>query len=1124
MLRGRTRNSIIFASIAALALLLASPEAASAQTLYGSIVGDVTDASGAAVPGAAVTILQKETGISRQTTTSATGGYSFPSVSTGAYDLEVTAPGMAKYTQTGVPVTINNITRVNLKLELSSVSESIVVTAAAAALQSDRAEVRNEIGSKQLTDLPVPVGRNYQQLFRTLPGFRPPENAHSVPSNPSRALTFNVNGSSQSTNNTRIDGATSSNPHLPHLTGYVPALEAIETVNVVTNSFDAEQGLAGGAAINVQIKSGSNALHGSAFEYHTNQRLKAIPWVSPAGTKNPKLVYNQYGATVGGPVRKDKLFYFLSYEGSFDRRNASLLATVPTAAIKRGDMSESSPRPIYDPATGDSTGANRVAFPAYAVPASRISPIASKIAGMTPLPNLTGLTSNYYATAPFLLDRHTVDAKVNWNVSERLTMFGRFGLLHFDTDNPQAFGEEVGGPPIAGGATGKGDGNTYSVTMAGTYVFTPRFVLDANFGYTRFQAGAFQPRLDENVGRTLLGIPGTNGTRSFEGGWPRFQVTNYTTLGISEEFAPQWQKNPHYQYVANFNWTRGSHEVRFGADVFRVRVEMLQPQITGAPQHPASGGFNFAGGPTQIRGGASANQFNTYAAFLLGLPTELGRTVQVPDTYKHQSWSNSMYVRDRWSVTQKLSLSYGVRYEYYPFPTRQDRGLEHYVPATNQMLVCGVGSVPRDCGVAVSRKLFAPRVGVAWRPTSSIVLRAGYGITHNPFPIARALRTNYPVVLVLVQQAANSFLSAGTLAQGIAAVTIPDYGNGVLDMPKSLGANTVRDSLDRGYSQSWNLTLQSKLKFGFTGQAGYVATRETHQMGVLDVNAAQVIGGGQSGQPLFRQFGRTAFTRVYQPLGTGQYNALQATAERRFGEGIALGFNYSWSKTIGFTGSADGTLPVNALAYYSRNRTLLGYDRTHMLHVTNLWDLPLGKGKRWLSDGRVAPLLFGGWQVNNVISLMTGTPFSVTASGTSLDMSGSTQVADQVKPEVSKLGNAGRGMSFFDPLAFQPVTAARFGTSGMNSMRGPGVVNWDFGVFREFRVRENFTVQFRAEAFNFTNTPHFANPGANVSNMTLNPDGTVRSLGGYTEITNVINLGRDGVDERQLRFGLRLRW
>lgn len=834
-------------------------------------------------------------------------------------------------------------------------------------------------------------------------------------------------------------------------------------------------------------------------------------------------MYNQFGGTLGGPIRRNHLFYFLSYEGTYNRENASVVATVPTAAIKSGDMS-ASPNPIYDPRTGDAQGANRTAFPGNIVPAARISPIARKVADLTPLPNLSLQTNNYFATAPFLFDRQVADAKINWNASDRFSMFGRFGLLHYETDNRQTFGEAIGGPPINGGATGRGSGDTYSATLASTYVLTPRLVLDANFGYTRFQSGAFQPRLNENVGRDQLGIPGANGTREFEGGLPRFNITNYTILGIGEVFAPQSQKNPQCQYVANMNWTRGKHEVRFGVDVFRLKIEMLQAQITGAPQQPASGGFDFGGGPTQIRNGPASNQFNTYAAFLLGLPTALGRTVQVPDTYDHQSWSDSFYVRDRWNVTSKLSLSLGLRYEYFPFPRRSSRGLERYDPATNKMLVCGVGIVPTDCGVKVSKKQFSPRAGLAWRLANDMVLRTGYGITQNPFPIGRALRTNYPVVLVLTLQGANAFQPAGSLDAGIPAVAVPDLGNGVLDMPLALGANTVRPDFMRGYIQSWNVTLQSKLKWGFTGQAGYVATRETNQFGVVDVNGGQIIGRGQAGQPLFDQFRRTAFTRVYQPVGTGHYDALQANLERRFSQGLSLGVNYTWSKAIGFTGSVDDSVPVNALAWFDRNRMLQSYDRTHMLHLTNIWDVPFGRGRKWFNGGGLLSAVAGGWQINNILSLMSGTPFTVTSSGTSLDMPNNQQTADQVKPEVEILGGAGRGQSYFDPLAFRSVTQPRFGTAGPNSLRGPGVVNWDAGLFRQFRLTERVGIEFRAEAFNFSNTPHFANPGANVSNMTLNNDNTIRALGGFSEITNTINLGRDGIDERQFRLALRLSW
>jgi hypothetical protein len=209
---------------------------------------------------------------------------------------------------------------------------------------------------------------------------------------------------------------------------------------------------------------------------------------------------------------------------------------------------------------------------------------------------------------------------------------------------------------------------------------------------------------------------------------------------------------------------------------------------------------------------------------------------------------------------------------------------------------------------------------------------------------------------------------------------------------------------------------------------------------------------------------------------------------------------------------------------WAMNRTVAGFDRTQMLHVTNIWELPFGKGKQFASHGKLLPAIVGGWQVNNIINMMTGLPFSVSADGASLDMPGNTQRADQIKPSVQKLGSAGSNVSFFDPLAFAPVTQARFGTAGYNAMRGPGVIDWDFGVFRDFHVTERLNVQFRAESFNFTNTPHFANPGGNVSNMSLNPDGSIKSLGGFSAITSTINLGRDGIDERQFRFGLRLRF
>jgi hypothetical protein len=1071
-----------------------------------------------------VTITNRSTNQSRTAMTNEAGAFTFATVQAGDYEVRVTKEGF-RTASTEAHVSINSVTRADLQVQVGAVTESILVTAAAPTLQTDRSEVRAEVSSQTLQNMPVPLGRNYQQVLRTLPGFRPPTNAHSVPTNPSRALTYNVNGVSQSINNVRIDGASSNSPWLPHITSFVPTLEAIDTVNVVTNSFDAEQGLAGGAAVNVQIRSGTNDLHGSAFEYHTNNRLKAKPWILPAGQRKPKLVNNEFGGTLGGPIKKDRLFYFMSYEGTPTREFASRLGTVPTPLQKQGNMSEST-RPIYDPTTGNPDGTGRTPFPDNIIPANRISPITKKLADLTPNPNLPGLTNNYFGTASYAFDRHRADTKVNWNVTDKLTSFARYSLLNYSMNNAQMFGE-VGGPEIsaAGGNPGQGSGTTHSFTGAATYILSPTVVLDAYYGYTLANTSVEQDGLDENLGLDFLGIPGTNGSRRFEGGWPRFMISSYTDLGVPNAFMPYIRSDPQHQYVANVNWTKGSHELRFGTDIYFTGMKHQQPEVSGAGDFPASGGFTFGIGPTSLAGGVAGNQFNSYATFLLGLPTVLGKITQVPDEYETKQRSYSLYMRDRWSATRRLTISYGVRWEYYPFPTRGDRGVEWYDTETNKMHICGFGSVPKDCGVKVSNKLFAPRFGFAFRPTDTFVIRAGYGITFDPFSLQRPLRTNYPVLINQRIQATNSFSWVSPIAQGIPAPVTPDLGNGIIDLPLTYTVITTPKEFKRGYVQSWNFTLQKQLWWGFTGQAGYVATRSTRQLGYLDVNASQIIGSEDLGRPLNQKFRRVTPTLVATALGTTTYDSLQTTLERRFAQGFSLAASYTFGKVIGFADNSDGEPSVRALAYFDRNRVVRGYDRTHNFQLSNIWELPFGKGKSWANSG-VAAALVGGWQFNSLLSLYSGTPFGVSTSGNSLRMPGSSQTADQVKENVEILGGTGRGNPWFDPSAFAPLSTVRgqerFGTSGMNILRGPGLANLDLGIFRRFNITERWRIEFRAEAFNLTNTPHFANPGTNVDNYAPQEADPLRRYNGYGEITGVTNLGRDGIDERQFRFGLRI--
>ncbi len=495
---------------ASLLIFVLAPRPVFAQNLFGSLVGNVTDPSGAAISGAIVRITQSETGESREAHTNAAGVYSFPSIPPGNYAVEVSMGGFQSVKQQGIAVRNSDTVRIDVTLPVGTKAESVQVTSEAEALQTDGADVRAEIGSKTLQDTPLPPGRNFQNLLITVPGITPPINSNSVSSNPARSLAYMANGSESSGNVMTIEGASDEITWLQQISAYVPGLESIEVVNVASNSYDAAQGFAGGAAVNVQVKSGTNQIHGSAFEYNFNNAMIARPFFLPVGQPNPKSILNDFGGTVGGPIIKNKLFYFVSYDGTLTRQNASGYETVPTAAIKSGNES-GSPIGIYDPSTGASNGTGRTVFPGNIIPASRISPIASQIAGLTPLPNLPGnlLATNYFADGPYKQNRDTIDAKLTYRATDKLNFGVRFGWLHFIMDDPPAFGA-IGGPQLGstGGAEGTGSGNVFSNTVTANYVVSPRFVIDGYFGYTLLDTNQEPPGLSTNVGLQNTRHPG----------------------------------------------------------------------------------------------------------------------------------------------------------------------------------------------------------------------------------------------------------------------------------------------------------------------------------------------------------------------------------------------------------------------------------------------------------------------------------------------------------------------------------------------------------------------------------------------------------------------------------------
>jgi len=1122
-------------------LLAAVTQPAAAQVLYGSIVGSVEDQTGALVPNARVTVTHKATSATRETTTDEAGRYVLANLLPGAYDLQVTAGGFRPIVRTDVMVTVNSITRVDVGLEVGPVTEQITVPATLTALQTDKADVRSEITASEVTNLPLANYRNFQSLINLVPGATPANFQNAVVDTPGRALTTNINGTARNNNNARVDGASNVFIWLPHHMVYVPPVEAIDTVNITTGSFDAEQGMAGGAAITVATKSGTNELHGVLFHYHDNHRLRTRNFFLPPDRGKAKSIFNIPGAAVGGPIIRDKLFYFGSWETTLERSGISPSPySVPTATIRAGDFSGLATT-IYDPMTGARDGTGRLPFVGNRIPGDRISPISRRVQEKAPLSNLPGVSqgtlSNYFNSGTERLNRHNYDLKINWNPRADWVVWGKYSRMDALVKSDFALGE-VGGPGLSRAGVGTGDTNVNIATFGHTWTMSPTFILDGTFAITRFDQSVVGPDHGRNIGSEVWGIPNTNDpvVTGYTAGADQVKKScppaakgacysgmptidhGFTNWGNIFGWQPLFRKERAFTYTTNATKIQGPHELRWGFDLVRYHLDHWQPEISNGPRGYIGFSGNVTGAP-----GYTANYLNSYAAFLLGLPSSMSKAVQFFEM-TNREWQFGWYVRDRWQLTRRLTLNLGLRYEYYPLITRRDRGIERWDPATNQVYLGRIGGNPDNVGITVSKKLFAPRVGIAYRLGEDTVIRSGYGITYDPLPFSRPLRGLYPATIGASFVADNPYTYIHTLDKGIPAIPLPDVSKGVLTLPPSvdMGPRSPWGGLlHRGYIQSWNFTLERKLPADVVASVAYVGTQTVHQLADRDINAAAP-GAGPAGRPLAATQGRRITANMWDGWISGNYHGLQAAINRRFAQGLMLKGAYTWSKTINLTDD-DGWASVmwNWGPVIRRNRAVAGYDRTHMFTMGFVYELPFGPNGTWARSGLLSHLL-RGWRTNGLFSAYTGTPFTVFADGAELNAPGNSQTADQVKSgKVNIIGEIGPNKMWFDPLAFAQPRGVRFGSTGRNTMRGPSLWNLDLSLFRTFALTERLNMEFRAEAFNATNTPKFANPGANVAAMRLNPDGSVQTLNNFSSITSTLG-ALANPSERQFRFGLRL--
>src|SRR6266850_2113961 len=1178
------RPSIVAPFLVLMLLTFIAPRAAHSQVLYGSLTGTVNDQKGAAVPGVNVEARNVGTAITKEAITDESGGYQFSGLQPGTYNVTFAFASFKTLIQQNVKIEANTVRRVDAELQVADVKETVVVTQDVAPLQTDRADVNTQLQANQIADLPISSagsGRNFQGLYKIVPGFSAvTEGVSSDGGNPQRSMTGNVNGNSMQANLTRIDGASNAYVWLPFNTAYIPPAESIQSVSIVTNSYDAEQGNANGAAVNVVTKSGTNDFHGSAFEFHTDNALKALNRFNPVGQRKPKYILNQFGGAVGGPIYvprfgeggpsvwsgKNKLFFFTDLEwtkrrqfatrtvsainpaGIFDAAgNANLSAAIPAGTDCNVTRVAGC---IYDPNTGNANGTGRLAFPGNIIPANRIDPAAKLMLGrINPAGFINNLgvtaTNNYISAGSASLDRRTYDIKINYVPNAKTTLFGRYSRSNALLFDPPTLGDAMGGA-TGGGQVGQAPSKIQSVGLGGTYTISSTMVIDANAGYTRQVLGAVhEPDISlGNFGIDTLHIPGTNGNDRLSGGTPAFLITNWNSIGNSDTGNPfQFRDN---QYVANANasWIRGTHGVRFGVEYNNAQMNHFQPQggAFGTPR----GSFNFAGSVTALSGGVAANKANSVAQFLLGVPDRVGKVVQNdnPNALRWHTWS--AYVRDRWQVTPKLTLNYGLRWEYYPFPRTDHGGVKLFNPATGNVLIGGNGSTPLDDGVDVGHGQFVPRVGLAYRWGSKTVIRGGYGMSADSNNW-RFFRNNWPLVSNADLSGASVFAPAASLTGetlvpypglriGIPPATVPNLSSGNVPLPDNtgIGGFTIPFKFNRGHVHSYNVTVQREF-LGFVGEAAYVGNRAVRFLTNEDINAAPA-GGGNAGRPLFVQFGKNwGGVNCLCPDTSSYYDALQAKLTRRFGGTSFLGVSYTLSKAINSIDNEEvgGTFGVNGGFLFwahpsvkSRNKALASYDRTHNLSMYGGYELPFGPKKRWAQSGILGKIA-SGWQVNWLMQRMSGSMITLGGGGAQVNAPGNLQTPDQISP-LHIIGGVGPAPGqaacaptnlachYFDPSSFQavPGTEIRFGTAGRNIIRGPGFFNLDGSIFRNFNITEKVKFQFRMEMFGVTNTPHFNNPGTDVTNTA--------TFGVITSTLNLAGRGTGTGGERQVWFAAKV--
>lgn len=1088
-----------------------SPDAA-AQAVYGTIVGSVTDSSGAAVPNAKVTITDLSRDVTNTTVANETGNYTQRFLIVGRYRVRVEASGFKAYVQNNVGVSVDTEIRVDAKLEVGEVSQTVEVTAEAGILKTERSDVATTYSDRVITNLPVLNRRftNFQLMTPGVVAFPTSLTAASA-ENPQGSYRMLVNGQSFAGTSHLLDGTDNHDAVL----GWIvinPTLESVTEAKITTANYDAEFGVASAGVVSAQTKSGTNDIHGSAFEFLRNDKLlarnpftqsKEIP--NSGGRTVPLTQWNQFGASIGGPAIKNKLFYFGDYQGTRRNTGGGALLRVPSLAERAGDLSGTG-YPIFDPATG-STPATRSPFPNNQIPANRLSSQTLNLLSLIPAPNTNAVLDqpNFASSGGVKFNDDAFNVRVDHYTTDKLHIFGRYSMQNFNMVAPGSFGLVAGGPGLdASGSTnayaGASDSRNHSVAGGFDYNVSPTLLTDFRFGWFRYKVFG-QPNGIGTTPAKDAGIPGLNVDSEFNSGMPAFFINGYGNnlfrfgyaLGVNGCNCPLIQDENQYQFVNNWTKIKSNHTFKFGADIrkaFNLRVP--------SDRH-RSGELNFDAARTQGPNGGGTG----LASFLLGEVSRFERYVSNSLDARESQNRWFFFGQDSWKATPKLTINYGLRWEIYRPQKVNAAGNGGFVDiSTGEVLVAGSQGVGLDLNVTSPWNNLAPRLGIAYQVTQRTVIRTGYGRGFNlgvfGSIFGHNVTQNLPILGIQSVQPANNFDSVFTLERGPAPLdpasilaAQPKGPNGHNMLPNGVTAFVITNPIRFPTVDAWNFSIQHQLSSTSSFEVAYVGTKGTHVFagtgGDYDPNQADINGFGtlttNQRKPFFNKFGWSQNLRYYGSDASNNYHSIQMKFDKRFSNGFNVMSHYTFSKNIDFDGS-----------YYPRDASLArgvaSNNRAHVFFVASSWEVPVGRGRMFLSGiSKPADLLLGGWQMNGTFNWMAGQPFTPSYRDCNSDRDTGWCRPDLVgNYQIDDPGQFGWFATASVPLTangqvsgpWQRPQRGKFGTVGRNRIVGPSFAQWDMSFFKNFNVTERVIIQFRAESFNFANHTNLANPNACV--------------------------------------------